>query len=74
MPQGAFRALTRGYKHWASGRMDKLAVNTNHLLYCHVKGTATPSMKQGSYQVYLLLARKGQFSDIVKATCECAAG
>ncbi len=70
-PQCAFRALTRGYTHWASGRMDQFQINACHPMYCHVTATATPSMKAGFYQV---LIRKGQFSDIVKATCECAAG
>ena len=27
---GTFRALTRGYTHWASGRIDRLEVNAQH--------------------------------------------
>ena len=71
---GAFRALTRGYNHWASGRLDLLQVNTMHPDYCHVRGTTKPSMKPGTYQVYLLLSKKDSFGKIKRATCECAAG
>ena len=28
--QGAFRALSRGFSHWASGRVDRIEVNINH--------------------------------------------
>ena len=28
--EGAFRALARGYTHWASGRLQQLQVNTNN--------------------------------------------
>ena len=73
-PQGAFRALTRGYNHWASGRLDQLQVHTKHPEYCHVRGTTTPSMKPGSYHIYLLLCREGQVANIKTATCEFAAG
>ena len=72
--QGAFRALTRGYNHWASGRLDQLEVNMMHPQYCHVRGMCTPSMKPGTYHVYLLLARDGELANIETATCECAAG
>ena len=53
--EGPFRALKRGYTHWASGRLKKIEVNTNHPGYCHVRSTTTPSMKSGMYKVYLLL-------------------
>ena len=33
---GTFRALTRGYTHWASGRIDRLEVDVQHPQYCHV--------------------------------------
>lgn len=72
--QGAFRALQRGYTHWASGRLDHLEVNCRHPHYCHVRCNMTPSMKAGLYHVYLLLQRDGEFATIKKATCECAAG
>ena len=71
--EGAFRALSRGYTHWASGRLDEIQVNTNHPLVCHVCCKATPSMKQGVYKVYMLLAREGDFAAIRFASCECAA-
>ena len=71
--EGAFRALKRGYVHWASGRVEKIEVNTNNPLYCHVHSTIKPSMKSGTYKVYLLL-KKDQNCTISEATCECAAG
>ena len=73
--EGAFRALTRGYTHWASGRLDQLMVNTNNPKYCHVRASMKPSMKTGLYHVYLLLQvdEKG-LASIVSATCGCAAG
>ena len=71
---GAFRALERGYTHWASGRLDRMEVNYRHPEYCHVRCNMTPSMKTGLYQVYILLGKEGDFGNIKKATCECAAG
>ena len=29
---GAFRALSQGYTHWASGRLDDIQINTNNPL------------------------------------------
>lgn len=72
--QRAFRALTRGYNHWASGRLVQLEVQTLHPLYCHIRATLTPSMKPGSYHVYVLLIREGMVGTIQTETCECAAG
>ena len=72
--QGAFRALSRGYTHWASGRLSTLEVNYCHPKYCHVRSIMKPSMKTGSYQVYLLLCRNGTYATVVTATCQCAAG
>ena len=71
---GAFRALSRGYIHYASGRLEGIAVNVNHPLYCHVRCSLKPSMKSGIYHVYLLLERDGEVAAICSATCECAAG
>ena len=72
---GAFKALSRGYTHWASGRLDKLEVNTNHRKYCMVRSIMKPSMKQGVYHVYVLLElAEGKMASISIATCECAAG
>ncbi len=72
--QGAFRALSRGYTHWASGRVDELQVNTNNPLCCHVKCKMKPSMKTGVYNTYILLGRKEEVTSVRLATCECAAG
>ena len=68
-----FRALSRGYTHWASGRIDSIEVNLRNPNYCHVQCTMRPSMKRGLYQVYLLLSTSAK-PDILVATCECAAG
>ena len=72
--QGAFRALARGYTHWASGRLQELEVNTNHPQYCHVRCAMNPSMKTGTYRVHLLLSQERSLATICSATCECAAG
>ena len=72
--QGAFRALTRGYTHWASGRLQEMVVNTTHPAYCHLRCIMKPSMKAGLYHVYLLLGREGELATICSATCECSAG
>lgn len=72
--QGAFRALARGYLHWASGRLEQLEINVQHPEYCHVRCTMKASMKANVYRVYILLGRVGEFATIVSATCECAAG
>ena len=73
--EGAFRAPTRGYTHWASRRLDQLTVNINNPKYCHVRATMKPSMKTGAYHVYLLLQSDDEgLASILSATCECAAG
>ena len=46
--EGTFRALTRGYTHWASGRISQIEVNLENPMYCHVRSTMSPSMKQGN--------------------------
>ena len=71
---GAFRALQRGFIHWASGRLDHLEINHKHPFYCHVRCTMVPSMRPGMYHVYLLLKKTGEVARVEKATCECAAG
>lgn len=72
---GAFRALKRGFNHWASGRIDHLYVHYTHPRYCHVKCDMIPSMKTGTYRVYVLLVKSGDLaSRIEKATCDCVAG
>ena len=35
----AFRALSRGYVHWASGQMEKLEINVQNPMFCHVRCT-----------------------------------
>ena len=71
---GAFRALQRGFNHWTSGRLKHLEVNCKHPLFCHVWCSMIPSMKDGIYHIYVLLAVEGEVCNIKKATCECAAG
>ena len=72
--EGAFRALSRGYTHWASGRMEELEINMHNPNFCHVRCLMKPSMKSGKYKVYCLLRRDGDFATIASVTCECAAG
>lgn len=72
--QGAFRALTRGYNHWASGRLEEIQINSNNPQCCHVHCKVKPSMKVGVYTVYILLWREGELACIQSATCECPAG
>ena len=49
-------------------------MNTAHPLYCHIRAMLTPSMKPGSYKVFLLLQREVNVASVHSATCECAAG
>lgn len=72
--QGAFRALTRGYSHRASGLLQQVEVNTNNFYYCHVRATIRPSIKEGVYHVYILPGCDGELAMICSATCECATG
>ena len=72
--QGAFRALTRGYTHWASGRSQEMEVNIAHPAYCHMCCMMKPSMKAGLYHVYLLLGWEGELATICSATCERSVG
>ena len=72
--EGAFRALTCGYTHWASGRLQELQVSTNNPWYCHVQCVMSPSMRAGTYHVHLLLGKEGDFATVRSAKCDCAAG
>ncbi len=73
--QGAFHALSRGYTHWASGRVEELQVNMNNPLCCDVNSKMKlPSMKAGVYNTYMLLGCEGDLACVKLATCECAAG
>ena len=71
---GAFRALSRGYNHWSSGRLEQLEINALNPQFCHVRCMMKASMKSNSYQVYILLKRQGQLATISVSTCKCAAG
>ena len=57
--EGAFRALARGFTHWASGRLEQMEVNIEHPEYCHVRCYMRASMKDDIYKVYILLGRSG---------------
>ena len=73
--EGAFRAFSRGFIHWASGRLEHLEININNPSYCHVRSNMNPSMKQEFYDVYLLLEQtKEDMASIRTATCQCTAG
>ena len=73
--KGAFRALTRGYTHWASGRINKLEVNTCNPTLCFVRCQMRPSMKTGFYTVKLILRKSNNnVAVIAQAICQCAAG
>ena len=72
--EGAFRALERGYNHWASGRIQEILINTNCPPFCYVKCKTNPSMKSGTYVVYILLKGDGGIASIASAMCDCAAG
>lgn len=48
----AFRALFRGYTHWASGRIESIEANLKNVSYCHVRCSMKPSMKTGLYHIY----------------------
>ena len=72
--EGTFHALTRGFIHWASGRIDSIEVNIHNPLYVHIQSSMKPSMKQGSYHVWILLQREDDLATVRSATCECAAG
>lgn len=74
----AFRALKQGYKHYASGHLSKLEIQTRHPEYAFVRSSIVPSMKSGVYKVNLILQKQlvneKLVGSIYEATCECAAG
>ena len=74
----AFRALKKGYVHWASGRMNKLEkVQTRHPNFIFVRSVMIPSMRYGTYSVKVLLKKQTVnnqvVGDVCQASCECAA-
>ena len=65
--EGTFRALSRGYTHWASGHVERIEVKCNNSLYCHVQSVMKPSMRQGSYRIWIVLKCTGQFATVSHA-------
>ena len=72
--EGTFRALSCGYTHWASGRVERIEVNCKNPLYCHIQSVMKPSMRQGSYRIWLVLKCTGPYAAMSHVTCECTAG
>ena len=68
---GWFRALIRGYKFWASGRVQSVAINVQNLCICFVHGRVFPSMKDEVYVVDLLVCH--QTAKVERARCKCVA-
>ena len=54
----AFRALKRGYNHWASGRLSKLEIHNLHPSYTFVRSSILPSMRAGTYTVTVILKKE----------------
>ena len=68
--EGAFRALSRGFIHWQFGRIDKLEINIQHPLFCHVRLQMKPSIRQGTYHVNLLLGRNNGYAPVLSANVQ----
>jgi len=67
--RSTFRALARGNTHWASGHINTILVN------CHIESIMRPSMKDGSYRVWIMLGGNDLgYAHVLCATCGCAAG
>ena len=47
------------YAQCVYGWPDPLEVNYQHLKYCHVQWTTTPSIRGGLYRIYLLIGKRG---------------
>ena len=69
---GTFRSLTRGYKFWASGRIQGLQMNTCNPHLSFAKAKVFPSMKQGMYEVSSMIDVTKQ--RVESARCKCVAG
>ena len=54
----AFCALKQGYKHYASGCLSKLEIQTRHPQYAFVRSSMIPSMRSGMYKVKLILQKQ----------------
>ena len=72
--EGTFRALCRGYNHLALSRVERIEVNCENLLYCHVQSVMKPLTRQGSYRILLMLRYNDPYATMNHVTCECAAG
>lgn len=74
----AFRALTRGYVHYASGRVKNIEVQNKSMSYTFVRSSMIPSMKPRQYKVQLMLKKEYVQQEcvgkVVQASCDCAAG
>ena len=67
--EGVFRALERGYAHWASGRLSECQSNFLSSQMYHI------TIDEGWHiQVYMLLGKEGDVVIICSAKCDCAAG
>lgn len=53
--EGTFCALTHGFTYWASVSIDSIEVKIHNPLHAHTQSWMKPSMKQGSYHVWILL-------------------
>jgi len=69
---GRFRALIQGYKFWASGRVQSVAINVQNPCICFVRGRVFPSMKDEVYVVDLLVSH--QTAKLERAQCKRVAG
>ena len=55
--------------------MNTISINVHNPTICHVKSVMQPSMKSGTYYVWLMLQRcEMGHANVLRATCECAAG
>ena len=74
----AFCALTRGYVHYASGRVKSIEVHNQNASYAFVRSSMIPSMKPGQYKVKIMLKKEYVQQEcvgkVVQASCDCAAG
>ena len=74
----SFRALKRGYIHYASNRISKIEIQNRHSTYAFLRMSTCPSMKPGTYRVTMLLQKEyiGEkcMGRVVEAHCQCAAG
>lgn len=74
----AFRALKRGYVHYASNRIYKIEIQNRHSNYSFLRMSTHPSMRPGTYKVTMVLKKdyiRGKcMGRVLEAHCQCAAG